>query len=390
MNGFKNSLIYVEGKGLIKASLRFENGVITKINEGGCTGNACGHGADMLELPENAVVLPGFIDEHIHGAAGADAMDGSVEALKTIATSVAGEGTTAFLATTMTQSRENISKALSAVNEYKKANVEEGAEVLGVHLEGPFINVSKAGAQPHEYIIAPSVKEFDEFNKISGGNIKIVTLAPECDESGELIKHLAKIGVNASVGHTSATYEQVVKAHEDGAKQITHTYNAQSGFTHRAAGVVGAAFLSDGLACEIIADTIHVCVPALKLLIKNKPKGKVICITDAMRAKNMGDCVSELGGQTVYVKNGEARLADGTLAGSVLTMNRAVKNMVEKCGVPFCEAVDFASKNPAVNLGVYNERGSIAVGKRADFAVLDKNDFTVLYTVRGGKIVYSK
>lgn len=388
MKGFSNCEIYVDGKGLVKTSVCFENGIISKIGDGVCDG--CDSSCELLTLPENAVVLPGFIDEHIHGAAGSDAMDGTADALSIIAKSVACEGTTAFLATTMTQSRENIGKALSAVKDYKAANSSEGAEVLGVHLEGPFINVAKAGAQPHEYIIAPSVKEFDEFNAISGGNIKVVTLAPECDENGALISHLAKIGVNASIGHTSATYEQAVSACEKGAKSITHTYNAQSPFTHRGVGVVGAGLLTDALACEIIADTIHVCVPALKLLIKNKPHDKVVCITDAMRAKNMGDCVSELGGQTVYVKGGEARLEDGTLAGSVLTMNNAVKNMVQKCGVSICDAADFASKNPAKNLGIYNERGSIAVGKRADFAILDKNDFSVIMTVRGGKVIYSK
>lgn len=389
MKGFKNCEVYVDGKGLVKTSLCFENGVITKIGESVCEGcSSCD--SELVTLPEGAVVLPGFIDEHIHGAAGSDAMDGTIDALSTIAKSVAGEGTTAFLATTMTQSKENVNKSLAAVKEYKQLNPSEGAEILGVHLEGPFINVAKAGAQPHEYILTPSVAEFDEFNKVSGGNIKVVTLAPECDENSALTKHLSALGVNASVGHTSATYEQVVTACENGAKSITHTYNAQSPFTHRGVGVVGAGLLLDELACEIIADTIHVCVPALKLLIKNKPHDKLVCITDAMRAKNMGDCVSELGGQTVYVKGGEARLEDGTLAGSVLTMNNAVKNMVQKCGVSICDACDFASKNPAKNLGVYNERGGIAVGKRADFAVLDKNDFSVIMTVRGGKVVYSK
>lgn len=382
MKGFKNADVYVEGKGIVKTSVAFCGEKIAKIG-----GNS---GFDEIELPENAVVLPGFIDEHIHGAAGSDAMDGNVKALETIAGSVAGEGTTAFLATTMTQSPENISNALAAVKQYRENNMKTGAEILGVHLEGPFINVAKAGAQPHEYIAAPSVEKFDEYNEISGNCIKIVTLAPECEGGYELIGHLASIGVNASVGHTCATYAQTEKALQAGAKQITHTYNAQSPFGHREVGVVGSALLFDGYACEIICDCIHVSVPALKLLVKNKPHEKVVCITDAMRAKNMGDCVSELGGQTVYVKGGEARLADGTLAGSVLTMNNAVKNMVERVGVTLCEAADFASANPAKNLGVYNERGSIAVGKRADFAVLDKNDFSVIMTIRGGEIVYKK
>ena len=174
-----------------------------------------------------------------------------------------------------------------------------------------------------------------------------------------------------------------------GAVGITHTYNAQSPLHHRDIGTVGAALLLDDLQTEIIADTIHVSVPAIKLLVKNKPKEKITLITDAMRAKGMPDGESELGGQKVFVKNGEARLADGTLAGSVLKMNVAVKNMVEKVGVSFTDAIDFATKNPARMMGLSDKKGSIKVGKDADFAVLDK-DFNVLMTIRAGKVIYKR
>ena len=380
MKGFKNVQIYVEGKGIITTSLGFDNGVISFIGDGEIT--------EAIELPANAVVLPGFIDQHIHGSATADAMDGSIEAITTIANSVACEGTTSFLATTMTQSVENISKALKAVGDYKKLNSTTGAEVLGVHLEGPYINSSKAGAQPAEYIVKPTIEEFEKYNNLSGNSIKIVTLAPEIEGSTEFIEYLAKNSINPSIGHSSAKYEQVANATAHGAKQVTHTYNAQSAFTHREIGVAGSALLIDDLACEIICDTIHVSVPAIKTLIKNKPHDKVILITDAMRAKNLGDTVSELGGQTVYVKNGEARLADGTLAGSVLKLNDAVKNVVTHCGVSLTDACDFASANPAKNLGVYDTMGSIKVGKKANFAVLDKDNFNVLLTIRDGNVIY--
>ncbi|MBO4262547.1 MAG: N-acetylglucosamine-6-phosphate deacetylase [Clostridia bacterium] len=381
MKGFKNVKAYLKNKGIVTVSIGVENGKITYIGE---------DRDDIEEICKvDGVLLPGFIDEHIHGAGGADAMDGTEEALQTISEVVAREGTTGFLATTMTQSKENITSALTAVKKVMQKGEYKGAEVLGVHLEGPFISPKHVGAQPLEYVAAPSAKTFDEYRKASGGNIKIVTLAPEVEGGYELISHLAECGVVASVGHTGAKYSDVANAVEAGAKNVTHTYNAQTGLHHREAGVVGAAMLLDELNCEMICDTIHVSVPAIKLVIKNKPHDKFTLITDAMRAKGMPDGVSELGGQTVYVKNGEARLEDGTLAGSVLKMNVAIKNLVEKVGVSFTDAVDFATYNPAKNLGILDSAGTIAVGKKANFTVLDKN-YEVLATIVNGKVVYKK
>ena len=379
MKGLKNVTAYIAGEGIVKTNIGFENGKIAYI------GDDDKNIESILET--DGIVVPAFIDEHIHGAGGADAMDATEEALQTISAYVAKEGTATFLATTMTQSKENISAALANVKKIIEKGEFKGAEVLGVHLEGPFISPKHVGAQPLEYVAMPKAETFDEYNAISGGNIKIVTLAPEVDGGLELISHLAKIGVVASIGHTGAKYTDVVNAVKCGAKSVTHTYNAQTPLHHREAGVVGAAMLLDELNCEMICDTIHVSVPAIKLVIKNKPHDKFTLITDAMRAKGMPDGLSELGGQQVFVKNGEARLSDGTLAGSVLKMNVAVKNLVEKVGIGFTDAIDFATANPAKNLGVYDERGSIEVGKRADITVLDK-DFNVLYTVRGGEIIY--
>ena len=379
MKAFKNAVVYVEGEALKKCDLVFG----TKIES--INGNA--EGAELITLPENAVVLPGFIDEHIHGAGSADAMDGTAEALETIAETVAAEGTTGFLATTMTQSKENILKAMKAVKDYRENDPAFGAKLLGIHLEGPFIAAAHKGAQPLEYVAAPDVQTFDGYNAASGGAIKIVTLAPETAGAEELIRHLSEQGVVTSIGHTGAKFDDIEKAVAVGAKNVTHTYNAQSALHHREIGTVGSAMLIDELNCELIADTIHVSVPAIRLLVKNKPKDKLTLITDAMRAKGIPDGVSELGGQTVYVKNGEARLADGTLAGSVLRMNRAVQNMVEKAGVPFTQAVDYATINPAKTLGIDGVTGSIRVGKQADFVVLN-DKFDVLYTVREGNIVY--
>ena len=380
MKCFKNATVYVEGEGLKKCSVCFEE-KIEKISR--CTDKS----AEVISLPDNAIVLPGFIDQHIHGAGGSDGMDGTVEDIANIAKTIAAEGTTSFLVTTMTQSKENILKAMEAVKAYRETDSKEGARVVGIHLEGPFIAAKMKGAQPLEYIKEPDVKTFDEYNAASGNAIKLVTLAPEVEGMGEFIAHLKNKGIVASIGHTSAKYEEVKVAVEAGANNVTHTYNAQSPLHHREIGVVGSAMLLDELNCELICDTIHVSVPAMKVLVKNKPLDKVSLITDAMRAKGLPDGVSELGGQTVYVKNGEARLEDGTLAGSVLRMNKAVQNMVMKVGVPFTQAVDYATINPARMLGIDHEAGSIKVGKRADFTVLNEQ-FDVIMTVRGGEIIY--
>ena len=381
MKCFKNATVYVDGEGLKKTTVCFD-ARIEKISRCAVAG------AEEIALPSDAIVIPGFVDQHIHGAGGSDGMDGTVEDIATIAKTIAAEGTTSFLVTTMTQSKENITKAMQAVKTYRESGVKEGARVAGIHLEGPFIAAGYKGAQPLEYVVAPDSATFDEYNAASGNAIKIVSLAPEVAGADEFIRHLSKQGIIASIGHSGAKYPEIANAVEAGAKNVTHTYNAQSALHHREIGVVGSAMLIDELNCELIADTIHVSVPAMRLLVKNKSADKVTLITDAMRAKGIPDGVSELGGQTVYVKNGEARLVDGTLAGSVLRMNRAVQNVVEKVGVPFTQAVDYATINPAKTLGIDNEVGSIKVGKRADFTVLNAN-YDVLLTVRDGEVVYS-
>ena len=380
MKCFKNATVYVGGEGLKKCTLCFDE-KIEKISR-------CGvKDAEVIELPADAIVVPGFVDQHIHGAGGSDGMDGTVEDISIIAKTIAAEGTTSFLVTTMTQSPENITKAMAAVKTYREMNPEEGARVVGVHLEGPFIAAAYKGAQPLEYVKAPDIAAFDGYNAASGNAIRIVTLAPEVDGADEFIRHLTAQGIVSSIGHTGAKYPEIEKAVANGASNVTHTYNAQTALHHREIGTVGSAMLLDDLNCELICDTIHVSVPAMRLLVKNKPLDKLSLITDAMRAKGIPDGISELGGQVVYVKNGEARLEDGTLAGSVLRMNRAVQNMVEKVGVPFTQAVDYATINPARMLKIDNETGSIEVGKNADFTVLNAN-YDVVMTIRGGKVIY--
>lgn len=379
MKSFNNANIYVEGKGIINTSLAFDSQILEI-----CQNKQF---ENSIEIPKNCTVFPGFIDGHIHGAGGSDTMDGTFEALDVISKTVAKEGTTAFLPTTMTCEKEQIISALDNVKNF--TNDGNGAKILGVHLEGPFISKKFKGAQNESCIKKPNVSLMQEFILASGNKIKIVSIAPEEDDNFELIKFLDGNGIIPSIGHSAGKYNDVLGAVNNGAKSITHTYNAQSGLHHREIGVVGSALLIDDLNTEVICDTIHVSLPAIKVLLKSKPKEKVLLITDAMRAKGLSDGLSELGGQTVYVKDGEARLEDGTLAGSILKMNDAIKNLVQKVDVNLLDAIDYATINPAKYLGVEKEIGSIKEGKRADFTVLDEN-FNVYMTIVEGKIVFKK
>jgi N-acetylglucosamine-6-phosphate deacetylase len=378
MKGFTNTNIYVEGKGIIKTSLEIENGKIKSI----------GKFKDGVELPDNLIVVPGFIDQHIHGANHSDSMYPTKKDILNIATSITQDGVTGFLPTTMTQSIENINKALENIKKYIEEGVEEGAEVLGIHLEGPFVSKKQKGAQPEEYILEASVDAFKKFQKVSGGNIKIVTLAYE-ENGKELTQYLKSKKIVASLGHTDATYAIASEAVKNGATSFTHCYNAMKGLHHRDAGTLGAAMLHDEAYVELICDLIHVSAPAIKILYKQKPKDKFILVTDSMEAKHLPDGKYQLGGQDVYVRDGAARLETGNLAGSVLKMNEAIRNCKETLEISLEEAIDFATINPARNLNISNKKGSIKVGKDADFAIIDQ-DLNVYETIRAGKTIYKK
>ena len=379
MKAFERANIYLTGNGVVNTNLTFDD---TVRDIGGRIADA-----EVIPLPADAVVVPGFIDIHVHGAGGYDAMDATPEALFGVAETLAKEGTTSFLATTMSMPHDRIETALRNVAKYRGMHSECGARLVGVHLEGPYISPKYAGAQAADAIAAPDIAEFDGYYEASGQSVRIVTLAPERNGALSFIRHLRSLGIVPSMGHTDATEEDIRLAMEAGAMSVPHTYHAQRPLHHREIGTVGSAMLYDGLYTELICDLIHVSAPAVRLLHKCKPKDKLILITDAMRAKGLGNCESELGGQKVFVRKGEARLADGTLAGSVLQMNRAVDNLTNKVGISFAEAVDAATIHPATLLGMADRIGSIRPGKCADFTVLDGH-FDVLYTVRGGKFVY--
>lgn len=335
---------------------------------------------------KNWTVVPGYIDVHIHGSSSFDTMDATPEALNGLASALPREGTTSFLATTMTQSDEAISAALHNASLFTADETQ--AEMLGVHLEGPFLSTVRAGAQPVEYMIAPSSELFNKWQEISGNRIKLVTMAPELENGLAFIEDVTKSGVVASLGHTDATSDVVHSAVEAGANHITHLYNQMSPFHHREPGVVGAAFLEDSLQVEIIVDGIHSHPKAVELAYRQKGAAGIILITDAMRAKGLPPGTYDLGGQDVEVTHNDARLPDGTLAGSILTMENAAKNMKAITNCTVAELVAMTSTNATNQLGLVN-KGKIEPGKDADLTIIDE-DWTVQLTICRGNLTYSK
>lgn len=378
MQGFKNVNLYVEGKGIVKSSVTFKNGKIVSFDEN----------QDSLTLSDNLIVVPGFIDKHIHGANNSDTMYGTIKDLKNICVTIASEGVSTFLPTTMTQTKENIDKALKNIKEYIETENKEGSFVLGAHLEGPFISKKHKGAQVESCIIPCNVEDFKHFQEVSGNNIKEVTLAYE-ENGKELSNYLYNHGIIASIGHTDATAIQVIEASQNGVTSATHTYNAMKGLHHREAGTVGGVMICNSIYSELICDLVHVCKEAIQVLYKTKGQDKICLITDGIEAKHLPDGNYSLGGQPVIVKGKEARLADGTLAGSTLKMNVAIKNIIDVLGIDLCKAIDLATINPARNLGIEKTKGSIAIGKDADFAVIDK-DLNVYMTVSNGRVIYNR
>ena len=335
---------------------------------------------------KNWTLVPGFIDVHIHGAAGFDVMDATPEALNGMADALPKEGTTSFLATTMTQSDEAISAALQNTSRFQAGDAQ--AEMLGVHLEGPFISAEQPGAQPVEHIIVPSTDLFLKWQELSGNRIKVVTLAPETEGGFEFIKRLTADGVLASIGHSDGTWLEMQQALRAGASRVTHLYNQMSAFHHRDPGVIGTALLEDQLNAEIIADFIHSHPKSIELAYRQKGAERLVLITDAMRAKGLEPGIYQLAGQDVIVTETDARLKSGALAGSILTMDAAAKNVRSATHCTISELVAMTSANAAKELGLAN-KGRIEAGKDADLVVLDEN-LDVQLTICRGTIAFAK
>ncbi len=330
---------------------------------------------------EGKYISPGFIDIHIHGSGGKDTMDGNLDAIREISKNIAKKGVTSFLPTTMTMSKDRIYQALDVVRQAITMKI-TGAKVLGAHMEGPFINIEKKGAQNAKYIEEPNYEMIKDYLDI----IRIITLAPEVDQDHQFIKKMQDHPeVVLSIGHSTASYKEAMSAIDAGVRHATHTFNAMTGLHHRNPGIVGAIFGSD-ISCELIADKIHVHPGIFPILTNIKGTDKLTLITDSMRAGCMKEGNYDLGGQKVIVKDGSARLEDGTLAGSVLTLNKAVKNIFENTELDLSTAVSLASLNPAEIIGVADSKGSLEPGKDADIIVFN-NDFEVALTIVEGETV---
>jgi N-acetylglucosamine-6-phosphate deacetylase len=358
-------------------SILVENGKIKKINPNECN-------TDNVVDAHGLYLSPGFIDVHIHGAGGFDTMDGTDEAINNIAKTIVKHGTTSFVPTTMTVSTKAIYKSMKAIKKLKQ-NGTSGANVLGAHLEGPFINSEAIGAQNPKYILPPSISNYKKMVGDCEDAVISITLAPEVNGAKELIKYLSEKGIVCSIGHTKATYEQSMEGIKSGISHSTHLYNAMTPLNHRAPGVVGSIFDSN-ITTETISDGIHVSYPALRIAYKQKSTDNVLLITDAMMACCMPDGEYSLGGQDVIVNNSAARLKSGSLAGSVLTLDKAVYNVYKNCNLPLNEVVKMATYNGAKHCKVDDHKGLIKEGYDADLILFD-DDINIKKVFVSGKEV---
>lgn len=374
MKAIINAKIFLDEHIIEGKTLLFENKVVNIAEE-----------VDFEDLEiidaNGAYVSAGFIDLHIHGSGGADVMDATPEALETLSVTLLQTGTTSFLATTMTMSDKAIDRALQNVQLH--AGKVTGAKVLGIHLEGPFINASKHGAQDKAYVQISNLSLIENYIQ----EIKMITLAPEIEGGEHFVKLLTKEypHIILSIGHSNASYEETQKSFAWGISHATHLFNAMTPYHHREPGIVGAVFDSD-VTCDIIADLVHT-HPSVLELVQQMKKEKLILITDAMRAGCMKCGTYDLGGRRVEVDEGKAVLEEGTLAGSVLKMNEALSNMKRHTSMDLVEIVNSVTKIPARKLGV--NKGELKEGYDADIVIFDES-FSIISTIVGGEVKYRR
>ena len=330
-------------------------------------------------------IVPGFIDIHCHGAFEFDTNDANEAGLRYWAEHIVGEGVTGFLPTTITQSKEVLTNAVANVANVMESNY-EGAEILGIHFEGPYLDMKYKGAQPEQYIVKPTIEEFQHYQKAARGHIKLVTMATETDEDFALTRYLDENGVVVSIGHSAATYEQALMAYANGASSMTHEYNGMTPFNHRANGLVGAAYRFRTMYGEIICDACHSTPAALNNYFMSKGPDYAIMVSDALMAKGtpVGSKYLFGGNEIVIYPDGSAHLVEaGNLAGSTLQLNKGLKILVEDAMVPFNYALNSCTINPARCIHVDDRKGSIRAGKDADLVVLDDNYDVIQTYCRG-------
>ena len=326
-------------------------------------------------------IVPGFIDIHCHGAFGFDTNDANEEGLRAWTKGIVTEGTTALLATTITQSEEILTNAVANVAKVMEEGY-EGAEILGIHFEGPYLDMIYKGAQPEQHIVKGTIEQFERYQKAAKGNIKYITMATETDDDFELTQYLANNGVVVSIGHSAATYDQAVMAWANGAKSMTHVYNGMTPFNHRNNGLVGASYRLRTMYGEIICDGNHSTTAALNNYFMSKGPDYSIMVSDALMAKGSpaGSKFIFGGNEIEIYEDGSAHLTStGGLAGSTLRLNEGLRILVEEAMIPFNYAINSCTINPAKCLGIDDRKGSIMVGKDADIVVLD-TDYSVIQT----------
>jgi N-acetylglucosamine-6-phosphate deacetylase len=353
------------------AGILIRDGVIEAI--GPRSGMSLPAGAQEVRATGKTAV-PGFLDVHIHGAGGHDVMEGTGAALRAVTRKVSEYGTTSLVATTVTASTDETLRAVEGIASYiaqQHETDEQHAEILGIHFEGPFISKERRGVHPMEWIQLPSADMLHRFLKAAAGNARILTIAPEVLGAAPCIDAAREAGLVVSIGHTNATYEQARAAMARGAHSATHVYNAMRPFSHRDPGVIGAVLTSPDMNAELIADGVHVEEAAMKLLLMAKGAAHVTLVSDGLSATGMPDGKYTLGGFEVTVTGGVCRNAEGTLAGSTLTLDRALRNIVA-LGTPLPDAVRMLTLNPATLLGIEFKKGSLRAGADADILLLDE------------------
>jgi len=342
-------------------------------------------GSRVVDFP-GATLGPAFFDIHIHGAAGHDVMEATPEALSTMGRFLASRGTASFLATTVTAPLDATLRSVEGLAKLIARGPESGsARILGIHLEGPFLSHAKRGVQPAEYLLQPDIAIFDRLFDAAEGNVRLMTLAPELPGATELTAHAVRRGVRVSVGHSNATAAETRAAIAAGATSATHTFNAMRTLDHREPGILGTVLTDDTIFAELVCDGIHTAPEMAKLWWRAKGAERGILITDAMSAAGMPDGEYRLGGFAVQVANGRA-MRDGVLAGSVLTLDRALKNCVAFTGASIDDALRLLTANPAAMTGLRDRAGRVAVGEPANLVAVGP-DGKLVATVLGGEVV---
>jgi len=385
---FKNAKIITPMRVIDNGVLIVENGKISRIGPESET--KVPQGIKVIDVADD-YLAPGFIDIHLHGGGGADVMDGTEEAIEKISKVHAKGGSASIVPTTLTAPLDRILKTARNIGTAKR-KILEGAQVLGAHIEGPYFSVEQRGAQNPKYLKVPRPKEYEKLLGFSE-DICQMTVAPELDGAIELGKALVREKIVASIGHSNAIYDEVVSAIEAGFTHVTHMFSGMSGLRRinlfRVAGVIESTLLLDELTTEMIADGKHIPASLMKLVIKAKGLDKVCLVTDASPLTGMPEGQYRMGGLKIIVEDGVAKLSDGSaFAGSVVTMNLCVRNMINLVGLSMQDAIKMASLNPAKVIGIDEKKGSLVEGKDADLVIFDK-EINILTTVVKGKVVFS-